>query len=135
MKKFFKWILKGFAGTIGCALAVAFIIIVLGVILIPKLIPKEIKTKTVKLNENVQVGEVRWKVLEVKKTEAIEQEFGEPKKADGIFVIVKLEAELLGKESGNVSDSQLAIVDSQNRVFETNPEGEMALRRVKDFDE
>lgn len=88
---------------------------------------KKEEVKTVKINEDLQVGEVRWKVLEVNKAEAIEQSFGEPKKAGGVFVILKLEAELLGKESGTVSATQLRVIDSKNRTFEHSTEGQTAL--------
>jgi hypothetical protein len=91
--------------------------------------------KTVALNEDVRVGEVRWKVLEVKKAEAIEKEFGEPEKANGVFIIVKLEAELLGKESGTVDASQLSIIDSQKRTFKHSNEGQTALMVSKGFKE
>lgn len=88
---------------------------------------KKEEVKTVKVNEDLQVGEVRWKVLEVNKTEAIDQPFGEPKKANGVFVILKLEAELLGKESGTVDSTQFSILDSQNRTFKSSTEGQTAL--------
>lgn len=93
------------------------------------------EVKTVALNEGIQVGEVRWKVLEVNRTETIEPEFGEPEKARGVFVIVKVEAEMLGKESGTVDASQVAIVDSRGRTFERSTEGRMALSESKGFKE
>jgi hypothetical protein len=85
------------------------------------------KIETVKIGKNVQVGEVRWKVLEVEKKETIEKEFGESHKAKGIFVLVKLEAEMVGKESGSISESQFKIVDSKNRTFKPDRDASWEL--------
>lgn len=92
---------------------------------------KENQVKTVKVNEDIRIGEVRWKVLEVSKTETIASDYGEPKTANGVYVIVKLEAELLSKEGGSISNSQFAVVDSKERVFTHSTDGELALPSEK----
>ena len=83
---------------------------------------KEEQTKTIKINEDIQVGEVRWKVLEASQPPNIRG-----KNPSGKWVIVHLEAELLGKETGTVSSSQLKIIDNQDREFESNSDGESQL--------
>lgn len=83
---------------------------------------EEKKIPTAKMNENIQVGEVRWKVLEVQQPVDIRG-----KAPSGKWVIVHLEAELLGKETGSISSSQLMIVDNKDRTFEHNIDGEMQL--------
>lgn len=86
------------------------------------------RTKTVKVNENLQVGEVRWKVTEVEKKDQIERgEYIAPLAAQGSFVILALEVELLGKESGNISSAQFVIVDSKGREFKADDEASSAL--------
>lgn len=80
------------------------------------------KIPTAKMNENIQVGEVRWKVLEVQQPADIKG-----KAASGKWTIVHLEAELLGKETGSISSSQLILVDSKDREFESNSEGNIQL--------
>ena len=82
---------------------------------------------TVNVGENITVGEVRWKVLNAEKKDQIEQEYGEPLTADGVFVVIKLEAELLGKESGTILGSQFKLVDSAGRSFETDSDATMGL--------
>ncbi len=93
---------------------------------------KKEEIKTVEVNEDLTVGEVRWKVLEVSKSATIERAYTEPLEANGVFIILKLEAELIGKESGSISGSQLRIVDSKNRTFSTSTEGEFALPLEKE---
>ncbi len=85
------------------------------------------QAKSVNVNEDIQVGEVRWKALEVSKSESLSKGFGEATAASGVFVIIKLECELLGKESGNVDSSQFVIVDSRERVFEASTDATTAL--------
>ncbi len=82
--------------------------------------------KTVNKGEEIQVGEVKWKVLEVDKKSSISNGL-QKVKPGGVFVVVSLRAELLGKESGIIDSSQLKIVDNQNRVFERSAEGQTAL--------
>jgi hypothetical protein len=85
---------------------------------------KEIKT--VKTGEEVQVGEVKWVVQEVKKQNDIWNDF-QKVKASGVFVVLKLKAELLGKDSGTIDSNQLKIIDSKDREFSYSMEGQTAL--------
>ena len=79
---------------------------------------KEVK-KEVKVGEALTVGEVKWVAGNPEKTSMIESgnEFIKPAKANGVFIIVPLTAELIGKESGTIDSSQFNIVDSKGRKF------------------
>jgi hypothetical protein len=89
--------------------------------------PAAEEAKTVNVNEDIQVGEVRWKVLEISKAESISGDYGQSTAASGVFIVVNLEAELLGKESGTIDSSQFAIIDDKDRVFESSTDGSSAL--------
>lgn len=87
----------------------------------------ETEEKSYGVGDDIQVGEVKWKVLNAPtKTKEIVSEF-DKETASGVFIIIELQAELTGKESGEVSSSQFKIIDSQDRKFETNDDGEIAL--------
>ncbi|MCD6194679.1 DUF4352 domain-containing protein [bacterium] len=117
-------------------LAILILLIVIGVLAQPNESEPTQKTtqsteteptvKTVNKGEEIQVGEVRWKVLNVEKKSSISNGF-QKVKPGGVFVIIDLRAELLGKESGTIDSGQLKIVDSQNRVFEHSTDGQTAL--------
>jgi hypothetical protein len=85
------------------------------------------ETNEIKIGEPVLVGEVQWKVIDVQKKDEIEQEFGEPLKPGGVFLIIKIEAELLGRESGSIYSSQLKVIDSQDRKFEPDNDAMISL--------
>lgn len=90
---------------------------------------RKVLVTTVKIGEPLQVGEVKWKVLNAEKQGSIKSEFSE-RKANGVFVIIYLEAELLGKESGNISDVQFKIVDDKGRTYEPDSEATLELSMV-----
>lgn len=78
------------------------------------------------VGEELQVGEVKWQVLEVNKQDTIGDDLSK-KTAGGIFVVIKLRAELTGKDSGTVDSNQFEIIDSQDRIFEPSSEGSTAI--------
>ena len=92
--------------------------------------------KIYSVNEDVIVGEVRWKVLSVKNrgntlkaSESRYASLAKPKTTGGKFIQVKVEVENLGKEMKSVSS--LNIIDDKGREFipssdtsEWIPEGE-----------
>ncbi len=85
--------------------------------------------KEVKVGETLTVGEVKWVAANPEKTNTIksDNEFIKPAKASGVFVIVPLTAELIGKESGTINESQLNIVDSKGRKFKTTDNSDVMM--------
>lgn len=92
---------------------------------------KTASIKTVKLNEPVQVGEVKWTVLEAVKKDTISDNSGYySTSASGVFLVIKLTAELTGKTSGTINSTQLNLIDNKNRTFKSSTEGQIALTIV-----
>lgn len=89
--------------------------------------PTSSEVQTVKVNENLQVGDVAWKVLEVNKQATVGDDQYSKATASGIFVVVKIGAELTGKSSGTVDSTQFAIIDSKDRSFSPSTEGGTAI--------
>jgi len=87
---------------------------------------KKEEVKTAKVGQEVQVGEVKWIVMDVKKQNDIWNGF-QRVKASGVFVVLQLKAELLGKESGTIDANQLEILDNKDRTFKYSTEGQTAL--------
>ncbi|MHB0977763.1 MAG: DUF4352 domain-containing protein [Candidatus Aquicultorales bacterium] len=88
---------------------------------------EEKKESAVKIGEPLQVGEVKWIAENPQKTAEIKSsnEYVAPAKANGVFVIVDLTAELTGKDSGTVDSSQFKIVDSKGRSFDATTESDV----------
>ncbi|MCL6473337.1 MAG: DUF4352 domain-containing protein [Firmicutes bacterium] len=85
--------------------------------------------KEVKVGETLTVGEVKWTAGSPERTDTIksDNEFIKSAKANGIFVIVPLTAELVGKESGTIDSSQLNIVDSKGRKFKPTDNSDVLM--------
>ena len=66
------------------------------------------------LNEDIQVGEVKWKVIKAWTTEQLNNYSG-PIKPAGKFLVVNVVVENLGKEMKTVSG--LKVIDDQEREF------------------
>lgn len=80
------------------------------------------QVKTYQVNENAKVGDIRWKVIEVKdrgnELSSADSQFPsitQPKKTSGKFVQIKVEVENQSKELRSVGT--LNIVDDQGRSF------------------
>lgn len=80
----------------------------------------EKKDTSVKIGEEITVGEVKWIVNKAERLSEVkpDNEYGTVAKPNGTFVMVDMTAELVGKESGTIDSSQLKVVDSQGRKFE-----------------
>ena len=72
------------------------------------------KVKTVKVGEEVIVGDVKWKVLKAWIPTQLTNYSG-PVKTSGKFLVINVVVENLGKELKSVTD--LKVVDDQNREF------------------
>ncbi len=85
--------------------------------------------KEVKVGETLTVGEVKWTAGSPERTDTIksDNEFIKPAKANGVFVIVPLTAELIGKESGTIDSSQFNIVDSKGRKFKPTDNSDVMM--------
>ncbi|MFZ2663755.1 MAG: DUF4352 domain-containing protein [Patescibacteria group bacterium] len=76
----------------------------------------EDRTKSAKLNEDLQVGEVKWKVLKAWKADQLYDYSGTVKPA-GKFLVVNVTVENMGKDMKTVTG--LKVVDDQGREFTT----------------
>lgn len=72
------------------------------------------KIKTVKVGEEIIVGDVKWKVLKAWIPTQLTNYSG-PVKTSGKFLVVNVEVENLGKDLKSVTD--LKVTDDQNREF------------------
>lgn len=80
---------------------------------------KTVAEKKYGVGDAITVGEVKWVVGTPEKKDIIKSgnEYTDPAKPNGIFIVIPLTAELIGKESGTIDDSQLKIVDAKGRSF------------------
>lgn len=85
------------------------------------------ESKIYKIGDSVQIGEVKYIVTKApEKMKEIGDQFLK-RTASGIFVIVELKAELTGKEPLTIDSIQFRLIDSQDRKFKVNSEGQTAL--------
>lgn len=71
-------------------------------------------TKMIKVNENIQVGDVKWKVIKAWSANQLSDYSGTVKPA-GKFVVVNVVVENMGKDMKTVSN--LKVIDDQDREF------------------
>jgi len=81
---------------------------------------------TYKIGDRVVVGERAYTVTNVKTASYVGDEYYKVK-ADGIFVIVSMTIENIGKESGTMSTNDAKIIDSQGRTYESDNEAWSSL--------
>lgn len=93
---------------------------------------REGEKRMVGLQEDIQIGEVRWKVIGAAKKESMPALLNKELRANGVFIIIKLEAEMLGKKGGTIDSTQLTIVDSGGREFSHSVEGQTLLNVAKE---
>ena len=71
------------------------------------------------IGDRVVVGDMAYTVTNVRKANSVGDKYlGD--EADGIFVIINMKIENLGKESKTISTSYVQIVDSQGRTFDSD---------------
>jgi len=79
--------------------------------------------KVFNIGEDVQVGEVKWRVNKApEKMNEIAGSYGKVT-AGGVYILIELTAELTGKETGNVSNMQFRLIDDKDRKFEASDDG------------
>jgi cytoskeletal protein RodZ len=80
------------------------------------------------VGQDVQVGDVRWKILEATdagQTLESDNEFIKDKQTQGKFIRLRLEVENLSKEQLNFSEVEL--VDNQERAFKSSTDVEVMM--------
>jgi hypothetical protein len=80
---------------------------------------KEPQSEVYSVGDRVVVGDIAYTVTNARMASSIgDSTFGD--QADGIFVIVDMKLENLGKETITMSSSYVKAIDSQGRVFESD---------------
>lgn len=67
---------------------------------------------------DIKIGEVRWKVLSADVKSQLPQSYGDPKTAQGKYIVVVAEVENLAKEMKSVTN--LDLVDDKGRQFKAS---------------
>lgn len=83
----------------------------------------------VSLGQEIVTGDIKWVVdaPEKKTTLDADNDNMEPVTADGIFIVVPLTVEVLGKETGLIMPDQLKLIDSQGRRFAADEDPYVSL--------
>lgn len=82
--------------------------------------------RTVAIDSEVEVGDIAWQVLEMRRTPQLQRQFAGATHAKGIFVVMLLRARRLS-EAGSISSRALAVVDSSGREFPLRSLGRQAV--------
>lgn len=80
---------------------------------------------TAKIGETVQSGDLAFTVNGVKEYQSLGNSFTS-KDAQGIFKVVSLKIENVGKETKTIDSSMINLTDSEGRTFERSVDGQTA---------
>ena len=80
-----------------------------------------------KVGDRVVVGERAYTITDMRTASSVGDEYTK-QTASGIFVIVTMNVENIGKESSTMSTSDAKIIDSEGRTFESDTEAWAALK-------
>lgn len=83
--------------------------------------------ETYKVGDRVVVGERAYTITDVRTASSVGDDFTK-QTATGIFVIVTMNVENIGKESATMSSTDVKIIDSEGRTFESDTEAWIALK-------
>jgi hypothetical protein len=83
--------------------------------------------ETYKVGDKVVVGDRAYTITDVRTASSVGDDFTK-QTASGIFVIVTMTVENIGKESSTMSSSDAKIIDSEGRTFESDTEAWSALK-------
>lgn len=86
----------------------------------------EATPETYKIGDRVVVGERAYTITDVRTASSIGNDFTK-QTASGIFVIVTMTVENIGKESATMTTGDVKIIDSEGRTFESDTEAWSAL--------
>ncbi len=95
----------------------------------PRSRPRSPELNWVGIGEWITVGVVRWKVVRAEQASSISDSLsGSRKRPKGKrFVVVSFRAQLLGRETGTITSSQLDLVDQRGRIFAVDHDAMWAL--------
>ncbi len=80
---------------------------------------------TAKIGEQVQSGDLAFTVNGVKEYQSLGNSFTS-KDAQGVFKVVSLKIENVGKETKTIDSSMIKLTDSEGRTFERSIDGQTA---------
>lgn len=80
---------------------------------------------TAKIGEQVQSGDLAFTVNGVKEYQSLGNSFTS-KDAQGVFKVVSLKIENVGKETKTIDSSMIKLMDSEGRTFERSIDGQTA---------
>lgn len=80
---------------------------------------------TAKIGEQVQSGDLAFTVNSVKEYQSLGNSFTS-KDAQGVFKVVSLKIENVGKETKTIDSSMIKLTDSEGRTFERSIDGQTA---------
>jgi len=84
-------------------------------------------TETYKIGDKVVVGDRAYTITDMRTASSVGDEYTK-QTASGIFVIVTMTVENIGKESATMSTSDAKIIDSEGRTLESDTEAWSALK-------
>lgn len=81
--------------------------------------------KEAAINEAITVGDIKATAGTPEKKSSLDEPYDNMNAvtANGVFIVVPLTVELLGKTKGAILSDQLAIIDSSNRTFSADANG------------
>lgn len=88
----------------------------------------EVTSETYNVGDRVVVGERAYTITDVRTASSVGDEYSR-QSASGVFVIVTMTVENIGKESATLSTSDAKIIDSEGRTFESDTEAWSALEQ------
>jgi hypothetical protein len=80
-----------------------------------------------KIGDRVVVGDRAYTVSNIKTTAFVGDEYTK-KEATGIYVLVSMNIENIGKESATMTSNDVKIIDEQGRTFESDTNAWIALK-------
>lgn len=82
---------------------------------------------TYQVGDRVTVGDRAYTITTVKTTSSVGDNEYTKKEATGIYVLVTMTIENIGKESSTMSSNDVKIIDSEGRTFESDTQAWAAL--------
>lgn len=87
----------------------------------------EATPETYNIGDRVVVGERAYTITDVRTASSVGNDYSK-QTATGIFVVVTMTVENIGKESATMSTGDVKIIDSEDRTFESDTEAWTALQ-------
>lgn len=93
------------------------------------------KSKTVygKINEEIKIGKVKWKVVELRKIQSIDRIIGEPLTPRGVFLILKIEAISEIGKTFPTSVNNFTVQGAGSRQTTSQEDVQNALMQSKEY--